>query len=175
VRREELGVAGLAALGVLTWGTMAGVAIGVALSYLLVLRLLGKPSISVLAPPDGRWTPLSSPLPQRRRGMAVVRVDLPVYWASARRVVEQLVSAVDAAPDPPRVLVLDWSDQPRPGSSLLAAGADLNQQLRQRNVALWIVSGRTWARDPSQDEDRVRRFASLDDALAAHRDIIPGG
>jgi MFS superfamily sulfate permease-like transporter len=35
----------------------------------------------------------------------------------------------------------DWTNQPIPGSSVLATGADLHEQLRRRDVALGIAGG----------------------------------
>jgi len=166
VRRAELVTAGVAGLGVLTWNTVVGVGIGVALSYVLLLRFLGKPPISVQAP-DGRWRDLDREVPQRRPGIVVARVGLPVYWASARGVAERLVAAVDARADEARVLLLDWTNQPMPGSSVLATGADLHEQLRRRDVALWIAGGRP-PDAATLDAGDVRWFASLDEAVAAH-------
>ncbi len=104
-----------------------------------------------------------------RPGLLIARVDLPVYWASTRRVAEQLLAAVEACPDPPRVLLVDWSNQPNPGTSLLATGADLNQQLHQRNVALWIADGRPSGGTSSPSTDAIRRFPSLTGAIDRFR------
>jgi MFS superfamily sulfate permease-like transporter len=172
VRREELAIAALAALGVLLWGTVAGVLIGVALSYIVMFRVLGRPPISVQAGPGGPWVPLDggSPL-DVRQGLVVVRVDLPLYWASGRPVAERLVAAVDALPDPPRVLLLDWSNQPRHGSTLFAVQIDMGEQLRRRGVALWIA-GDLAAPAASQatpgGDDGIRHFASVSEALAGY-------
>lgn len=168
VRREELVIAVLAALGVLLWGTVAGVVIGVALSYMLLFRILGRPAISAQAEPGGPWVPLDEWSADVRRGIVVARVDLPVYWASGRPVAERLVAAVDAMPEPPRVLLLDWSNQPRHGSTLFAVHADLGEQLRRRGVALWIAGDLAATPTAPGRDDEIRRFASLGEALAHH-------
>lgn len=168
VRREELVVAALAALGVLLWGTVAGVVIGVALSYLLLFRVLGRPAISVQAEREGPWVPLGAHPASLRPGLVVARVDLPVYWASGRPVAERLVAAVDAMPAPPRVLLLDWSNQPRHGSTLFAVHADLAVQLGQRGVELWIAGDLAAAHAPPGGDGGIRHFASLSEALAGY-------
>ena len=120
------------------------------------------------AEPDGPWVPLDrSPL-DVRRGIVVVRVDLPVYWASGRPVAERLVAAVDALPDPPPVLLLDWSNQPRHGSTLFAVHADLSEQLRQRSVALWIAGDLAALQATPGGDDGIRHFASVSEALAGY-------
>ncbi|MGH9214547.1 MAG: SulP family inorganic anion transporter [Acidimicrobiales bacterium] len=168
VRREELLIAALAALGVLLWGTVAGVVIGVALSYMLLFRILGRPAISVQAEPEGPWVPLGGSPVDARRGIMVVRVELPVYWASGRPVAERLLAAVDALSGPPRVLLLDWSNQPRHGSTLFAIHADLNEQLRQRGVALWVAGDLAAVQARPGGNDGIRHFASLSEALAGY-------
>jgi hypothetical protein len=139
---------------------------------MVMFRMLGRPPISMQAVPEGPWVPLDggSPL-DVRQGLAVVRVDLPLYWASGRPVAERLVAAVDALPAPPRVLLLDWSNQPRHGSTLFAVQADLGEQLRQRGVALWIagdLAALAASQATPEGDEGIQLYASVREALAGY-------
>jgi hypothetical protein len=94
----------------------------------------------------------------------VVGTPLLVYWASVRRTEEHILEAIDASSEAVHLLILDHRDQPRAGSSVLAAASDFEGELARRGIALWVCDPRTAAHPIGMTPERV--YASLDAALA---------
>jgi high affinity sulfate transporter 1 len=111
VQVPDFWLALLAFLGVILIGVMAGIVIGVVLSLLLLLLRLGTPHTAVLGRDPGRGfvdmsrNPAAVPVP----GVLVLRVDGPLVFASVDGALDNLRTALDAASEPPGVVVLDLS------------------------------------------------------------------
>ena len=111
IRVPDFWLALFAFLGVLLIGVMAGIVIGVVLSLLLLLLRLGSPHTAVLGRhPDRGFVdtsvnPGAVPVP----GVLILRVDGPLVFASVDGALDDLRAAMDAAAEPPGLVVLDLS------------------------------------------------------------------
>ncbi len=133
VRVPDFWLALFAFLGVILIGVMAGILIGVVLSLVLLLARLGSPHTAVLGRhPDRGFVDLAAnphavPVP----GVLVLRVDGPLVFASVDGALDDLRAAMDAAPEPPAVVVLDLSATYEIDVTAADALASLVQDLRQ--------------------------------------------
>jgi MFS superfamily sulfate permease-like transporter len=111
VQVPDFWLALVAFLGVLLIGVMAGIVIGVVLSLLLLLLRLGTPHTAVLGrDPDRGFVDMSrNPAAVPVPGVLVLRVDGPLVFASIDGALDNLRTALDAAAEPPGVVVLDLS------------------------------------------------------------------
>ncbi|HKY67599.1 MAG TPA: SulP family inorganic anion transporter [Acidimicrobiales bacterium] len=142
--RIELLVAVATAVVGLTAGLLLAVAVGVVLNLLLLLRELNHPDVDELRPltgAPGSLVPASDddagpPVP----GLLVLRVGAPLYTANARTVQRLIVDRVAAAGRPVRVVVLDATVVGRLTVTVLGVGRELEQQLAEQGVEIWIAS-----------------------------------
>lgn len=138
--RIELFVALLTAGVGLTAGLLAAVAVGVAANLLLVLRELNHARVDELRPgPDGTLVPATQEL-SPIEGLLVLRVAAPLYTANARVVQRQIVGRVDDADPTPDVVLVDATVVGRLTVTVLSVFRELDQQLRDRGVEMWISS-----------------------------------
>jgi sulfate permease, SulP family len=138
--RLELFVALLTAAVGLTAGLLVAVAVGVAANLLLVLRELNHPDVDELrASPDGTLVPAADGL-AATPGLLVLRIGAPLYTANVREAQRQIVGRVEAAEPPPRVVVVDATVVGRLSVTTLQVFRELDQELRDRGVELWIAS-----------------------------------
>jgi anti-anti-sigma factor len=98
----------IALLGVLTFGTLKGVLIGLLLSLLVLIARSAKPNIPVLGRAPG--TDVFHGLDQypdsvTYPGLAIIRFDGPLYFATANALRDK-VRTVTADTDPPVKIVL---------------------------------------------------------------------
>jgi high affinity sulfate transporter 1 len=137
--RLELFVALLTAAVGLTAGLLVAVAVGVAANLLLVLRELNHPDVDELRlASDGSLVPAADLAPTP--GLLVLRIGAPLYTANAREAQRQILERVDAADPRPHVVVVDATAVGRLSVTLLQVFRDLDQELRDRGVELWIAS-----------------------------------
>jgi len=153
---------GLVALG--------GVLVAVLISLLVLLHELDHPHIVA-----GQSAP----------GLLVVRPEGRLFFANARRVVDQIGAIVVDQQPPPRVVLLDLTVVPDLEITALDRLADLAEDLHGQGMILWAAApsqrplemlrraaellGRT---DLQSDTGRlgVRLFPTIDEAISAHRD-----
>jgi high affinity sulfate transporter 1 len=138
VRVPDFWLALFAFLGVLLIGVMAGIVIGVVLSLLLLLLRLGSPHTAVLGrDPDRGFVDMSvNPAAVPVPGVLVLRVDGPLVFASIDGALDDLRAAMDAAPEPPRVVVLDLSATYEIDVTAADALASLAEDLRHAGTEL---------------------------------------
>lgn len=140
--RLELFVAVLTAVVGLVAGLLVAVAVGVAANLLLVLRELNHAGTDELrALPDGSLVPAVvvpeiPPVP----GLLVLRITAPVYTANARGIQAKVIDAVEATDPRPRVVVVDMTVVGQLTVTALTVGRELEQQLADRGVELWIAA-----------------------------------
>jgi len=111
LERTEGAIAVIAVLGVILYGTLAGVGIAVVLAALNVFRRAASPRIDELGRlPDGAtFASLNrNPQAERVQGLVVVRFAGPLFFATATALLKA-VRALIAARTDPRVVVLDAS------------------------------------------------------------------
>jgi high affinity sulfate transporter 1 len=108
LNRTEFWVGTIALLGVLTFGTLKGVLIGLILSLLVLIARSSKPDIPVL----GRWPGTEvfhrlseNPDSETYPGLVIIRFDGPLYFATANGLRDK-VRAVTTDVDPPVTMVL---------------------------------------------------------------------
>jgi anti-anti-sigma factor len=110
LNRTEFWVGSLALMGVLTFGTLQGVLIGLLLSLLVLIARSAKPNIPVLGRVPGTdvFHSLDQyPDSETYPGMVIIRFDGPLYFATANALRDK-VRAVTAGTNPPvTMLVID--------------------------------------------------------------------
>jgi sulfate permease, SulP family len=142
--RLELAVAAVTALVGLTAGLLVAVGVGVVLNLLIVLRELNHPDVDELRPlvgGDGSLVPSSDgdagpPVP----GLLVLRVGAPLYTANVRTVQRTVIDRVVGAGRPVHVVVMDSTVVGRLTVTVLEVGRELDEQLAEAGVELWISS-----------------------------------
>jgi anti-anti-sigma factor len=109
LNRTEFWVGTIALLGVLTFGTLQGVLIGLFLSLLVFIARSSRPDIPVL----GRWPGTEvfhrlseNPDSETYPGLVIIRFDGPLYFATAHALRDKVRKVTaDAAPPVTRVLI----------------------------------------------------------------------
>ena len=115
VSRAEWALALITFLGVILWDVLPGMVIGMVASVLLLLYTTSRPRVSSLGRiPDvsGGYSDLERhPENEPAKGVAILRVDAPLYYANARSARDGM-KAVLAVMDPPaRAVVIDAAGQ----------------------------------------------------------------
>jgi sulfate permease, SulP family len=141
--------------GVLLFGTLQGVLIGVVLSLLVLLSTLNHPRlVTIVRAPDGSLTAREDAAPMfSAPGVAVLGVILPVYYANARRTLDCIETWLDAFDTPPRFVILDFVAQVDAGPAFIDLLRDVHETLGQRNTELCVTGL------PRATEDLLRRSA----------------
>jgi high affinity sulfate transporter 1 len=149
VRVPDFWLALVAFLGVILIGVMAGIVIGVVLSLLLLLRRLGSPHTAVLGRHPDRGVvdlsvnPEAVPVP----GVLVLRVDGPLVFASVDGALDDLRAAMDAALEPPSLVVLDLSATYEIDVTAADALASLVEDLHVEGTEVRFAGARAPVRD----------------------------
>jgi high affinity sulfate transporter 1 len=115
VSRTEFLLAVTSVFGVLLFGVLPGMIIGLLASIVLVLYHSSRPHVAVLgripgipgAYSDLHRHPENTIIP----GVFIVRLDGPMYYANAQTVREQIKALIAIAQPPPRAMIWDSSGQ----------------------------------------------------------------
>jgi MFS superfamily sulfate permease-like transporter len=128
---------------------MAGIVIGVVLSLLLLLLRLGSPHTAVLGRhPDRGFVDLSvNPEAVPVPGVLVLRVDGPLVFASVDGALDDLRAAMDAALEPPSLVVLDLSATYEIDVTAADALASLVEDLHVEGTEVRFAGARAPVRD----------------------------
>ncbi|MBW2408955.1 MAG: sulfate permease [Deltaproteobacteria bacterium] len=108
LNRTEFWVGSIALLGVLTFGTLQGVLIGLFLSLMVLVARSSKPNIPVLGRSSGTdvFHSLDQyPDSETYPGLVIIRFDGPLYFATANALRDK-VRAVTTDTEPPATMVL---------------------------------------------------------------------
>ncbi|MFO7778589.1 MAG: SulP family inorganic anion transporter [Nitriliruptoraceae bacterium] len=142
IRRNDLVAALGALLGVLAFGTLAGLLIAVGLSVFGLVYRASRVEVEEMGRIDGEkaaWGSIERH-PERRRvdGLVILRLTAPLFWVNAATVEDRIIAIVDRRPDT-RALVLDLeaTDQLDTTSTDMLRG--LLGRLRRRGVDLYLV------------------------------------
>jgi high affinity sulfate transporter 1 len=181
--RVEFGLAMASLLGVLTFGTLPGVFIGVALSLLWLIWRSSHPTIPVLGkmPDEPAYYSLEHhPEATTYPGVVVMRFDGPLFFATAsslRERVHQLTRAVDP---PVKAVVLDMEST----NIIDLEGSDelqeVAKELAEEGIAFYVARVKvkilqTLEKDGAMETiPRERFFRSVDQAVRAARQDNPG-
>ena len=161
VRRMEFRWAVVAALGVLTFGTLQGIVVAIVLSLAGLALQTANPRVSVIARKRGAdvLRPLSPDHPDDETfdGLLILRPEGRLYFANAQNVADRIRALI--ARHEPHVVVLDLSRVPDIEYSALQM---LQEGVRRTGANIWLVG-----LNPSV-LDMVRR-AGLDRELGPDR------
>lgn len=180
-RRSEAVIAGVTAVVVFAIGIEQGIVLAIVLSLLDLVRRQYSPRDYIVrpgAPPDQMYA-AAVPGAQTEPGLLVFRFDAELFYANANRFVEDVQRVVAAAPDPVKEFMLDAAAIDDIDYSAGVSLSGLLDYLDSRNVRFALVHA-----DPAMLEtldvygllDRIpaeRRFASLEDAMAAYHMPAP--
>ena len=145
IRRRDLAMAVVTCAGVLFAGVLPGIAVGVLVSLVEVLRRAVMPPTAVLGELAGHstWRDVDHHDTDTEPGLLVYRFDAPLFFANAAVLRNEIVRLVDRAQPPVRRVVLDAEgvlDVDVSGGEALDALLD---DLYHRGVHLVIARART--------------------------------
>lgn len=128
---------------VLVLGTLQGILVGVVVSLLTLFWDLNHPPIIPLGRKPGTDVFRSAaghPDDERVPGLLILRIESPMYFGNAQRVIDRIALHVRDADPPPRVLLLDCSavsDADTTAASVLAERID---RLETSGTELWLAA-----------------------------------
>jgi len=142
IRRMEFMWALVASAGVVLLGTLKGILVAVIVSLVALAYQVAHPRVYALGRKPGTdiFRPLSAEHPEDETfpGLLMARAEGRIFFANAQNVADQLVLLVEEAQ--PKVLALDFSavfDIEYSAVKMLIEG---EEKLRERGIALWLVS-----------------------------------
>jgi sulfate permease, SulP family len=164
---RDWSVAVVPLLGVLLFGTLQGVLMGVALSLILLLVTLNTPSLLTIGwRPDGTLGEIGHNLPDPvRPGLLILRVSVPIYYANTRGSVDRILRLVDQVEPLPQVVVIDMVTQEKLGDAVVTALVELAHELDDRGISLWLA---TMPIDAEHALHRNDRWTHLDGVVPVH-------
>ncbi len=142
IRRNDVVAALGALLGVLLFGTLNGLLIAIGLSLLGLVYRASRVDVEEIGRIKGEkaaWGSISRH-PQRRsiEGLKILRLDAPLFWVNAASVEEQVIAAVDAAPET-RAVILDLEATDQLDTTSTDMLHNLIGRLHKRGVDLYLV------------------------------------
>jgi sulfate permease, SulP family len=142
IRRNDLVAALGALLGVLVFGTLAGLLIAVGLSLLGLVYRASRVEVEEMGRIDGEkaaWGSIERH-PERSRvdGLLILRLTAPLFWVNAAVVEERIITIVDSRPGT-RALVLDLEATDQLDTTSTDMLHKLLGRLRRRGVDLYLV------------------------------------
>ncbi|SOD72480.1 high affinity sulphate transporter 1 [Jatrophihabitans sp. GAS493] len=136
----ELAITLITAAVALVSGLLVAVAVGVALTFLLVLVELNKPPVIELgARPGGGVAPLSAG-GEIVEGLLILRVGAPLYTANVRAVAAAISERVAAAGRPLSVVLLDATAAGTLSMTILSTMLETQRELNEEGIGLWASS-----------------------------------
>jgi high affinity sulfate transporter 1 len=174
IRPSDFVLGMVAMLGVLILGVLQGVLVAVIVSVLVVLYALNHPRVAVLGRKRGTTffrNHAVHPGDETFPGLAILRPEAPLYFVNAR-FVRYRVRAVLAEHEPPAVVILDLSAVPDLDATAFDVLRELDDELRERGVSLWLAAVNTLPREMLRRTGldaafEQRHFAQVEDAVEA--------
>jgi SulP family sulfate permease len=141
INRAELWVALVTAAIGLTAGLLLAVAVGVILTFVLLIGHLNRSAARPLYPrPGGGWTPNLPDDPQPTpEGVAVVHLDIGLYTGNALPTAEALVRLSEEADPPLRGLVVEASEVGTVSVSFIDTIRSVHEDLARDGVRLVLA------------------------------------
>ena len=174
-RRDRLVVV-VAVFGVMLLGVLNGMLVAIALSLVLLLRSLARPTLSILGRVgehdylNMERFPAATAVP----GMLVVRPEEPVFFANAEPLFAQVRERVREVPTA-KVVILSLEEAPDLDTTSIEALGELCDWLSRRGVELRLARLKDAARDTLARVNLKHlprdalHYASVDDAVRKHR------
>ncbi|MFL1377812.1 SulP family inorganic anion transporter [Nocardiopsis protaetiae] len=164
IDRVEFAVAVVTGLIALGTDLLVGVAVGVLLTFYLVLRALNHPVVTELRRPAGEEDLLPArPGDPAIPGLLVLRIEGGLYTLNVRRVQEEILRRVDAADPRPEVLLLDAARTGDTSVTVMDAFAETDQALARHGTRLWVADL------PARALEKAQRTAAWSQWAAAGR------
>ncbi|MDN5931391.1 MAG: STAS domain-containing protein [Pseudonocardia sp.] len=163
VRRSDFALAAVTAAGVLVVGVLPGIAVGVVVSLLEVLRRAVLPPTAVLGRVAGRtaWRSTTNfDGTDTVRGLLVYRFDAPLFFANAAVLRDEVLRLVDESEPPAVEVVIDAEgvvDMDITGAEALD---ELLDQLDDRGVRLVLARVRTSLRTTLRQMELEERIGA---------------
>ncbi len=145
ISRNEFVIALATCVGVLLFGILSGVFLGVILSILDILYRFTTPRIAILGKVPGTRhyaDRIRHPENEAMAGVLIIRVDAPLIFANAEMVKERIENFIGEDPDI-RLVILDMSTSPIIDVSASDMIVDLCDELRTSGIEVKIAEA-TW-------------------------------
>jgi SulP family sulfate permease len=178
IRSSALILSLLALFSVLVLGVLQGLIVAAAVSLMLVIQHLSRPSVGTLArdPRSGNWGRAARHpdwLPSE--GLVVARVDGQLFYANSQRVKDRLLKLTRQSDPLPRAVVLDLSESVGLDLQSVDTLAELGDELSSQSVELRLAMVRapviaTLKRAGVSDKFRIE--PTVDAAIADERPPI---
>jgi SulP family sulfate permease len=146
IRRDDFWAGAAALLGVLIFGLLAGLAIAVAVSFVLLLARVSRPRWNILgrtehaASDDVAYQAIDThPDAETFPGLLIIRFDADLFFANASIFTDDVREAVEASEPKPRVVIFDAESVSDIDSTAMMAMRDLKQELANEGTELWIA------------------------------------
>ena len=143
IRRNDFVSAIVAMIGVLVFGPLYGLLIAIGQSLLGLAYRFSRVDVEVMGRvPDEKaaWGSIRNH-PERRTydGIVVLRLNAPLFWANASHACESVLARVQEAGDDVRAVLLDLEATSQLDTTSIDALEGLLQQLRDRDIDLYLV------------------------------------
>jgi SulP family sulfate permease len=141
LRTRDFTLAVVALAGVLVFGSLPGVLIGVLLSVVVVFYESNRPPLVQLGrkPATGELRDLADhPGDEQVAELLILRPVGTIYFANARRVLDRQLELVDRHEQPLRVLLLDCSAIADADVTAVDVFETLRAELADRELELWV-------------------------------------
>lgn len=166
VRRSDLVALTVTALATLVLGPALGLGVGVAVSLAIFLRQTTRPHLPELGRVEGTrmYRNVERHAVTTRPDLAVLRVDVPLYFGNSRTVADAVAETARSRPEL-RFVVLDCTGLTAVDYTGADTLADLEHELEEAGVELHLAA----VRGPVQDVlERTRLWQELVSAGRVH-------
>ncbi|HYI25448.1 MAG TPA: sulfate permease [Thermomicrobiales bacterium] len=143
ISKPDFIAAALTMLGVLTFGMLEGIIIGVLFSFLAVLKRVSLPNSSLLGLRPGTTDFVDverNPDVEVSPDILVFRPNAGLFYANMPVVKDDLIRIIDSRETPPAVVVIDLASAPNVDLGTAESLAELADELRAKGIALRFAS-----------------------------------
>jgi SulP family sulfate permease len=174
INRGEFAYAMAALLGVLLLGILQGVALGVILALVVLIRRVSRPGTAVLGRLPGTATyrdVTAHPEAETTPGLLIFRFDAPVIFANAAYLADEVRRLVAAAADPVREVLIPAQQINQIDSTGADQLARLQVELERKGIAVCFAEVKSAVREMMRGtglEERVgtdRFHESIEDGV----------
>jgi SulP family sulfate permease len=164
IDKLEFGTAASAFFGVLLFGMLSGVFVGVLVSLLVVVGRATYPNTAMLGrvPGSDEFSDLSRhPENDRLPGVFVYRVDAELFFANAPTIRDEIIDAVDRQGDDVSLVVFDMRSSPTIDLTAADMLASLADDLEKRGIDFRLAEADGAVRDVLTASDAVGPFDDM--------------
>jgi sulfate permease, SulP family len=175
LRRRDFAMAAAALSGVLLFGSLQGVLIGVLLSVLVLFYEANRPPLLVLGRRPGTVEfrdHAAHPDDETWPDLLILRPLGTIYFANARRLLDRELELINEHQPRPTTVLIDYSAVPDADVTAMDLAEGLHAELSARGIGLWVaglqgplleMTTRSPLWDPAVADGRV--FTSVQDAV----------